>query len=340
MPIRWRNYGFWGGATADIAANAYQALHEPFGDFGVWNGQFETGPGSGSPSGWPEGWEVTLYAGGSVTRVAGGLAGNWCMEGGQAGMGAGGYITSLCYIPVDEARDYYVSAAVIDSSAAGARVALGAACYTAAKVYISTVWALPNTVLPVTWTRYQRRIGPNGDVAWPANTRYCRVVAELQNDNTLIGQFAYVDDVQFQQDKASYSPQIRLMGTLITDDTAQDFKDTAYALYPNSAMTITLEEPGYIWAFYSVYYFRNRTSVRGHSHSITVYCDAALTVPAYSQWWGSPVIDNRHAVNFTVRTQLLAAGAHTIDLRVRVQTAGDTVQGQYVRGYCYYTRAY
>jgi len=321
----------------DVTMNGAQYLHEPIGDFGVWNGQFETPEGSGSPAGWPEGWEITLYDPDStVTRVTGGVAGKWCMKGGHPGPGAqrGGYIHTNRYFMVDENRDYYISAAFKGSSV-NSQVYLGARCYDANKVLLADTYPVSGLRPGVNWVRYQRRIGPNGDSAWPAGTRYARPIAILQYDNTLINDYAYVDDIQFQQQKMTYSPLIHLVNYRTYVGSTQNFTLQAFTLYNGSAITLTLEEPGYIWFWYT-FYTLNQTAARTVSIYVRPYLDAGAHNPVI--FVCSPGINYTMPVAIFGRTPALAAGAHTVDLRVNVVNAGDTVQCDNLLVMGFYTR--
>ncbi len=84
---------------------AYEHYHEPLGDFGVYNGQFEQGLAgryANDLAQGVEGWQLFPDVGGTVDRVNGGLAGNWRLRGGNVGMGQGGSAEGWKYIPVDE----------------------------------------------------------------------------------------------------------------------------------------------------------------------------------------------------------------------------------------------
>lgn len=144
----------------DVGQNDYAHWHEPFGDFGVWNGQFEVADEDGVP----EGWEITPYAGGAVDRVTGGLAGQYRMRGGQAGVGAGGALRSLRYFSVDENKDYYIAGSFITSGAAPT-ISLGCQCYDANHASLGYAYAVAAATPGATWTRYFPRIGPSGDAA-------------------------------------------------------------------------------------------------------------------------------------------------------------------------------
>lgn len=182
--------------TPDLAGNGYEYVHEPIGDFGVWNGQFEIGPVG--PWALCENWEA-INVNFVVERVTGGFAGNWCIRGGGPGQNTGGDIISGKYIPVSVTRDYYIAAAMYSTTGAG-QAFLGCRCYDAAKAYLGSVWPLNAAVIPAAWTMYQRIIGPTGDTAFSANTKYIRVVASLQtNAVPPAGEYVYIDDVQFRQ---------------------------------------------------------------------------------------------------------------------------------------------
>ena len=172
---------------------AYEHYHEPLGDFGVYNGQFEQGPDGRYPG--AEGWNLLPDPSGTVDRVASGLAGNYRIRGGRAGLGTGGDIESWKYLPVDEDYDYSLSASFIGT--VNARVRMGLHCYDATKALVGTIFPLGNTVPGVVWVRYEFNVGPGG-TAFVANTRYIRIVIELQNDGAQTGEFAYVDDVHFK----------------------------------------------------------------------------------------------------------------------------------------------
>ncbi len=320
---------------------AYEHYHEPLGDFGVYNGQFEQGLAGRYANDLTmgvEGWELIPAAGGTVDRVNGGLAGNWRMRGGQVGTGQGGDIIGWKYIPVDEDRDYYISAAFI-ASVGTALVRLGAICYNAAKASLGFVSAVPGVAPGTSWVRYQRNIGPNGDAAWPAGTRYCRIRIFLQELGSLTNEWAYVDDVQFGQLKKTYSPLIRFVQGIATDTTTRDFTAQAHTLYPNSGITLTLEEPGYIWIAYNVHYTKNITAIRTLSHVIAVFIDGVL-IPV--PWLGGQIESSQiNACTMFAVTGVSAAqtaGIHTVDLRLLVASAGDTIRCRYLTGYAYYTR--
>lgn len=317
---------------------AYEHYHEPLGDFGVYNGQFEQGLAgryANDLAQGVEGWTLLPFAGGTIDRVNGGLAGNWRLRGGQAGTGQGGTAISWKYIPVDEDRDYYASAAFIANDAA-ATVFLQAFCYTAAKVFIAAA-NIVNSVAPGTsWVRYQRNIGPNGDVAWPANTRYVRIRVVLQFNGALTGAFAYVDDVQFQQLKKTYSPLIRLVQD-VAGDASQNFTLQAFTIWVNSAITLTLEEQGYIWWAYQ--FFTHSDTVRVGGTQMQVFIDGGGQGLPVTQ--GRDVIASRDTHALVGRSDAIeAVGAHTVDVRINVANVGDTVTGGNLVGYAFYTRAF
>ncbi len=317
---------------------AYEHYHEPLGDFGVYNGQFEQGLAgryANDLTQGVEGWSLTLFTGGTIDRVAGGLAGNWRLRGGQAGTGRGGGATSWKYIPVDEDRDYYASAAFIANDAA-ATVFLQAFCYTAAKVFIAAANIVNNATPGTSWVRYQRNIGPNGDVAFPANTRYVRIGVALQYNVGLTGAFAYADDVQFQQLKKTYSPLIRLVQD-VASDASHSFNTQVFAVWTNSSITLTLEEPGYIWWAYQ-FLTRNTIAARVNSAQMQAFLDAGGQGLLLAQ--GHDPINHLETTTLVGRSDAIeAVGAHTVDVRILVTNAGDVVAGSNITGYAFYTRA-
>jgi hypothetical protein len=264
--------------------------------------------------------------------VSGGLAGNWRIRGGNAGTALGGALNSWKYFPIDEDRDYYISAAFITDNAA-ATVYLGCDCFNAAKGGLGQAYVVNNVASGTSWIRYQRNIGPNGDVAWPAGTRYARLRVFLQG-NAAIAAFAYVDDVQFGQLKKTYSPLIRLVNG-IASDAAQNFTAQAFTLWTNSAITLTLEEPGYLWWGYQ---FDTRCNqVRTQAALLQVFIDGAGEKLALTQ--GSAAASTRQTNTLVGRSDsALTAAAHTVDVRIWVVNAGDTVSGEHLTGYAFYTR--
>jgi hypothetical protein len=329
MPYQIRNDEHVGLQLPDMAGNEYRFWHEPFGDIGVWNGQFEQGSDA-----IPEGWEVYTYAGGSVTRVSGGLAGNYCFRGGQAGAGAGGYIISLRYIPVDMTQNYYLSAAFTGASA-NSRVSLGVECYTAAKVYISRALVVTNATPGGGWVRYQRRVGPAGDVVFPALTRYVRIVADLQNNAALNNDWAYVDDIQFQQEKAAQSSTLSLTTATRLDTVGQAFNLQAWTQWGTSVMTLTTTEQGYIWAWFNMTMIA--TVARTFVAQIKMYVNAAATI--HLIYMGEYVANGLVPVTLGGRTQSVAAGVNTVSIYVYVQNVGDVVTGGLLTGSCFWHRA-
>ncbi|KKN61566.1 hypothetical protein LCGC14_0520190 [marine sediment metagenome] len=313
---------------------AYEHYHEPLGDFGIFNGQLEQGLAGRYANDLAqgiEGWTLEPFAGGTIDRVTGGLAGNWRLRGGQAGMGQGGLAISWKYIPVDEDRDYYASAAFIANDAA-ATVFLQAFCYTAAKVFIAAANIVNNATPGTSWVRYQRNIGPNGDVAWPANTRYVRIRVVLQFNGALTGAFAYVDDVQFQQLKKTYSPLIRLVSDRISSDATRTFNAGAALLWAGSPITLTLEELGYIWYEYNGVVWGDTINVM--AWDIEVFIDGVSDNLIVG---GVPVVSNRTPFSMNQRSTLsYAAGPHTLDVRVTDNVG--IVQGALIRGSAFYVR--
>lgn len=339
MPsIQVRNDESQGIVQSDLAGNGYRSWHEPFGDMGVWNGQFETGPGSGSPDGWPEGWELILNnATSSITRVTGGWAGNWCMKGGNTGQDDGGYIRNLRYFPVDVDRNYYLAGA-FKADTAAETISFGVECYSSAKALLGTVWALAAYAPGVNWAERQFRVGPAGDVALSANTRYVRVIVYLQSNKALAG-YAYCDDIQFQQMKPCYSSGLSLIHSRAYSAASQAFTLQSYVAWAATTLTLTAEEPSYIcYAYYGNGY---GDVARASSIYARIYVDGASDTGNFDARICQPVANYYMPLALVGRTvNAYARGAHTIELRIYVVNAGDTWTGIYSHSFVYLIRQY
>jgi len=193
MPsIQHRNNNLLDILAPDMIRNGYQYMHEPIGDFGIWNGQFQLG---GDP--FPEGWEVYSMTGTAYwSREANGVAGKYCLRGGATGAAVGPTMCTLRYMPVDEDNDYDIECKARGLTG-NSRYSMGALCYDSAKAYLGTVWALANDMPGVVWARQVKTIGPAGDVAWIKNTAYARPCWALQNDPTLGNEWIEIDDCRF-----------------------------------------------------------------------------------------------------------------------------------------------
>ena len=302
-----------------------QDLIPPLGDFGICNGQFECGPTDEYPIAMQ--W-VDESVGGTVTRTAGGAAGNYCLT------FAGGTGTAAMrhdwYIPVYEDRDYYLACHAKGKSGTDT-LKFGVHCYDEDKVYIATVWAY-NADPGAAWVAIQRRVGPLGDVALSANTRYVRVVAEVPS----AGETVYFDDAQIQQMKAAYSPGIRLISEVCYDGTDRTNNTVNYIQHVGSPMTLTFEEPGYLWYAYAWAWFTDTT------RPLAGYCRIYLDAGAGNMFSPLGAVANEyHGGNIGLLRwpAILARGAHTVDLRFRAHIAGDVVTIADLEGSCFYTRS-
>jgi len=233
------------------------------------------------------------------------------------------------YLCVWESRDYYI-ACHANGPNGTETFQLGAHCYDANKVFLATVWA-HNGVVPAGWDPIQRRIGPNGDVAWPQGTRYCRpLISAGTKDETI-----YVDDVQFQQMKAAYSPGIRLMWGYRFYNTTETYNVAAWNNITGSDFTITLEEPGYIHYGYNMTTSNN--GVRTYACQLRAAIDGASE--NFEGRLGSGIANEEKTVCHVSRSDAIeAAGVHTITFQIWV--LGGIQTTRFVRGWAYYARAY
>jgi hypothetical protein len=185
--------------SSELQPNDYAHMHGSFENFGVFNGQFDLGPPGEDETVAPEGWAFDEYTDGEGRRVTGGLFGHWCLRGGQAGTGAGVIVASHKMMPVAEEEENYVLRGWFKSSSGTGRISFGLACYDTNKTLIGLITPYNNRVEPAAWERLEATFGPEGDYTFPAGTRYVRVYIDLQNDSSLTGEYAYVDDVKFRQ---------------------------------------------------------------------------------------------------------------------------------------------
>jgi len=184
--------------SPDVFRNQFEALHEPIGGFGVWNGQFEVGQPLNYPTGVPEGWEVVLLAATSYAThtLSGGYAGANCMRLGSVNItDVGADLLNLRYFAINSGRDYTLAFAA-QGSAAGTTLRAGLACYDAAKTYLGAALTDALWAPGIVWTRRVRGIGPAGVVAWIANTRYARLFV-IGNWGGAANNWIEVDDVSF-----------------------------------------------------------------------------------------------------------------------------------------------
>lgn len=321
--------------TPDVFRNGMRWLREPIGDFGLWNGQFEQGHAGGMPEGWPEGWQIVEPANSIYEHTdADQFAGGYSMRSRNTGAGEGVTLRSLRYFPVSEDVDYQVSAA-FKAANANCQCGLGALHYDASKAYLGTTIV---TYTPgLTWVKRQARIGPNGDIAWTAGTRYARIRVSLNTNTTYSTNWLYADDVQFQQLKQAYSPTIRLIDDQVYQTTTQTFSTVGAQLVNGTAMTLFFEEPGYLWYGYNFQWWTD--TVRTGAAAFQAGVDGALET--YAHYPGADGANTRYTEALVHRSDsILARGNHTVDLRATPQNAGDTISVKYVGGWCFYTRAY
>jgi len=310
----------WGGARC-------QDLIPPLGDFGICNGQFECGPTTEYPIAMQ--W-LDNSVGGTVTRIGSGAAAGYYYLALAGGTGTA-VIYHDWYIPVHEDRDYYI-ACHAKGKAPTDTFRFGVYCYDEDKAYLSTVWAY-NAAPGAAWVAIQRRVGPLGDIALTATTRYIRVVAQAPN----AGESLYFDDAQIQQMKAAYSPGIRLISDYIHSATNRTNNTTAYIVYNGSLMTLTFEEPGYLWYSYHWVWYCNAT---GTIRSGAVAAIDGVALAPFQAVGESANYYNGGSFGLMRSAAILAAGVHTVDFRFRSIVAGNITTITDIEGSCFYTRAY
>jgi len=329
-------------AGSDLLRGKYPGWSEPLGDFGIYNGQFEQGDPNDATNieGWMVFLDATYGAGVFIRRQASGIAGKWCVLGGNTGTNYGSVLDSHHLIPVYNDRDYYVSVAAKGKTAASTFY-VQILCYDAAKAYLGGNSPVSNVAPGAAWKRYERRIGPNGDVAFLAGTRYCRIRILLQWNNALTNDWVAVDDVQFQQMKAAHSSTLTLDSDEVTDTTYRVFTAAAWTQHVGSLMNLTLSEPGYIWVWYYGDTF-NATQIVAHSHAFRIHINAAAV--GVNQRLCSPNLVSQTYFYMpwalSYRAGPYVAGAYVIDMRVFVINGTDTVTVRDLAGSCFWSRQY
>ena len=305
-----------------------QDLIPPLGDFGVCNGQFECGPTDEYPIAMQ--W-VDESVGGTVTRIPSGAAAGYYYLALAGGTGVA-TIRHDWYIPVHEDRDYYLACHAKGKSPTDT-FKFGVHCYDEDKAFIATVWAY-NAAPGAAWVPIQRRVGPLGDIALSANTRYIRVVAQAPN----VGESLYFDDAQFQQMKAAYSPGIHLVNDYVWATGDETNNTVNYVQHAGSVMTLTFEEPGYLW--YS-YWWTWWSSVARANWSAYFYIDVDGANFAIMRG-GEPAALNRVITSTGMQrwSTLLAAGNHTVSMYYHPAVAGHVITVSELEGSCFYVRAH
>lgn len=319
--------------TPDVFRNGMRWLREPVGDFGLWNGQFEQGHAGGMPEGWPEGWQIVEPANSIYEHTdADQFAGGYSMRSRNTGAGEGVTLRSLRYFPVSEDVDYQVSAA-FKAANANCQCGLGALHYDASKAYLGTTIV---TYTPgLTWVKRQARIGPNGDIAWTAGTRYARIRLALNTNTTYSTNWLYADDVQFQQLKQAYSPTIHLVDDTVDTTGTRTFTGAGWQQHGLSTMNLTLEEPGYIWICYEIQW-QSDTARTPTSVYFVPYVDGVADGNPHTH--GCDTAANWTITTLCRRSAAYARGAHTIELGIQVANAADTISVGRLSGWVFYTR--
>jgi hypothetical protein len=241
------------------------------------------------------------------------------------------------------AEDYYLSGSFLGSSAT-AQFDVGLDCYDKSKAYLSTVLVATAYAPGTSWVDRFWRIGPGGDVAFAATTAYVKVWIGLQvNGATLANTACYVDNIGFGPRVQATSATLNLTHGVAVDTTSRTFNAQAYTTYAGSPITITAEEPSYLW--YSYKFQGNPSTVGGNRiqfFSLDVYIDGGSEGLLYV--YGFLTTAQGYSISGCVgplrSNNILAAGSHTVDVRVYVYVAGDVMTMRYLKGSAFYTRAY
>jgi len=341
-----RNDGMLALLMANITGRADNERAAELGDFGVYNGQFELADPYEDDNPlleMPDGWETRSQGGAPATcyaqRVTGGVAGNYAFRGGNTGTGVGPRLVGQKFFAVDEDRDYYISWAQ-RASIATASLYIGVACFNAAKVYLGAAWAFTGTVT-VAWQRKQKRLGPNGNNPFAANTRYVKIFAYVQNNAALNNAWVEVDDVQFQQMKGAYSAGIHLVVDQTESATAYTLPAAAvWTIDPQAILSITLEEEGWIHVHYDANSYHTAAAARNISHACMSFiggvgCQIRPAKPSPATW--AAYYD---CMNLSGVRGPFVAGTYQVDFRWYLYNAADTLRINRRHASCWYSRQY
>jgi len=311
-----------------------EELEFPAEPHGVCNGSFELGPTPNFST--AEGWSIGLFEAVSIAeRSLDAYDGKYAARGGQPGTGGGSNWTTSHYYPVHEDIDYEVSAMV--KSVNNGWVTVHVVNYDADKVLIGSRSAYSGNP-GAAWTRITHRVGPNGDAAWTAGTKFTRIGLGLQTNPALTNAWGYADMVRFRPMAMADSRFIHLLDDHVQDPAARGFDKQAYTAHAGSVMNLTLEEESYIWYFYQMTAI-NATRAVAQSFYTKVYIDG-VGQPGNNVWC-SPGINYYVTDSFSQRSQApYAMGPHTIDYRLWVANAGDVVWVGDLTGSCFAVRQY
>ncbi|MDD3921667.1 MAG: hypothetical protein PHO41_10905, partial [Eubacteriales bacterium] len=170
-----------------------------------------------------------------------------------------------------------------------------------------------------------RRVGAGTLAPFPAGTRYVRVYVRLQANAALTADYAYADDLQFQQLKSSTSGLLTLDTNYASNVVAANNNTVVQQVH--CTLNLTLTEPGYVWAFANS--MLSNSIARTNALLCFLTAGGSTIALAYA---GEPVINNIVPLTLAGRSAAIsAAGVQAVNFTFAVVTAGDV--GTCIRTY-------
>lgn len=172
----------------------------------VINGSFES---DADADGYPDGWTLTLYTGGTFSHETSTAAADGKAQHGKrsikftspGGVGnGGGFVTSTDFFEIAENRAYFL-AWWHKSSVAGIHNLVQIQFYDSTQTSISTTTLYDSAANPTSWRLEHARFAP------PTNARYAKIILTgAKNDNTTAGS-CWFDHVQLGAQPFNYEVQ-------------------------------------------------------------------------------------------------------------------------------------
>lgn len=113
----------------------------------------------------------------------------------------------------------------------------------------------------------------------------------------------------------------------VADNTLRSFSSTTFTAYPNLSLSVPHLAPSYLW-LHAVVNTYGQTGVRSWHHTVAIFVDGVQQYPIAMQgtpslyYWENLVLSFRSANSY-------APGTRSVEVRVRVENAGDEVKCRY-----------
>jgi len=302
-----------------------EELEFPAEPFGICNGSFEMGPTPNYSI--AEGWIHSSFDASSISELTtDAYDGKYAAKSGQVGTGGGANWNTANYYPVHEDIDYELSAMVKSDN--NGWVTVHVLNYDADKALIGST-SVYSAVPGVNWMRVTHRVGPNGDIAWTAGTKFARIGLGLQTNAALTNAWGYADMVRFRPLAMADNRFIRLLElkNIASDTTLWTLNVSGVPTPdPNAIINITTTEPGYLHISYTARCTYTATAVRLSAAHQFVRINA-VTHQASLRSMGTWRAAQYYFMNqLSVILGPYAPGAYTVDFAWTILNAGETLK--------------